>query len=137
MKKLILCISILIFLSSCSNKEKKKIGKEKINQNIEYSDFLKDTVLLDFDVMKIKVIFESDSILKWNIIDDNLTDFQTEKTQILHLNNHSVITTWVETETDGDHITQYVDFKNNVAASVLRKSDGTIFTVSGTISKTE
>ena len=87
--------------------------------------------------MKIKVIFESDSILKWNIIDDNLADFQTEKTQTLRLNNHSILTTWVETETDGDHITQFVDFKNNVAASVVRKSDGTVFTVSGTISKTK
>ena len=75
--------------------------------------------------------------MKWNIIDDNLAKFQTEKTQTLHLNNHSVITTWVETETDGDHITQFVDFKNKVAASVVRKSDGRIFTVSGIISKTE
>ena len=137
MKKLILSISILIFLLSCQNKEKKNIEIEKIKQNVEYSNFLKDTILLDFDVMKIKVILESDSILKWNIIDDNLAKFQTEKTQTLHLNNHSVITTWVETETDGDHITQFVDFKNKVAASVIRKSDGSIFTVSGIISKTE
>lgn len=135
MKKLIPLLSILIFLISCSNKERNNIAKEKIKQNIEYTDFLNDTVLLDFDVMKIKVIFESDSILKWNIIDDNLTDFQTEKTQTLHLNNHTVMTTWVET--DGDHITQYVDFKNNVAASVIRKQNGAIFTVSGTVSKTE
>ena len=66
MNKLILSISVLIFLFSCSNKEKKNIEREKIKQNVEYSNFLNDTILLDFDVMKVKVIFESDSILKYD-----------------------------------------------------------------------
>ncbi|EAZ81329.2 MoaF-related domain-containing protein [Algoriphagus machipongonensis] len=137
MKKLVLGISLFMILFSCSNKENHTAIEEKTTQNIEYSNVLKDTVLLDFDIMKVKVIFESDSILKWNVIDDDLVDFQTEKSQTLHLNKHSVITTWVETETDGDHITQFADFENNVVASVIRKKDGTIFTVSGTISKNE
>ena len=137
MKKLILFLAIFMILLSCSNKGKHPFEKEKIKQNVEYSNLLKDTILLDFDRMKVKMIFESDSILKWNIIDDDLAEFQTEKSQTIHLNNHSVITTWVETETDGDHITQFVDFENNVVASVVRKSNGKIITVSGTISKTE
>ena len=126
-----------MILFSCSTEEKNTAVEEKTEQNVAYSNFLKDTILLNFDSMKVNVIFESDSVLKWNIIDDDLVDFQTEKSQTLHINEHSAITTWVETETDGDHITQFVDFKNNVVASVVRKSDGRIFTVSGILSKPE
>lgn len=125
---------ILMILFSCSDKKRNTVEETKI-QNIKYSEFLKDTLLLDLDIMKMKVIFESDSIFKWDIIDDDLVDFQTEKSQTIHLTDHSFITTWVETETDGDHITQFVDFETYVVASVLRKSDGRIFTVSGTILK--
>ncbi len=134
----IVLIGILINVQlSCSNKEKESGGEEKAKNYITYNNILKDTILLNFNTREIQVIFESDSIFKWNIVGDQWKDFQTENSQTVHLSNHSIITTWVETETDGDHITQFVDFKTNVVASVIRKIDGRVFTVSGTISKND
>ncbi len=92
-------------------------------------DILHKDLLYHFGGGSLLIRISSDSTLYWR--DDSKPKEAHEKTKTLHINPHTLMTSWYET--DKTFVTMLSDFEKMKVSCMVCRADGKFYPIEGTI----
>ncbi|HPH85282.1 MAG TPA: hypothetical protein PLC48_07460 [Ferruginibacter sp.] len=97
--------------------------------NLTSKDIINKQLIYNFTGGNILIVISSDSTLFWR--DDSKPKEAHEKTKTIHINDHTVMTSWYES--DKTFVTLVSDFYKLKVSGMVCRADGKFYPIEGVI----